>query len=100
LLAYIFTGRLIQIDSGPPGIVYGVNRHHQIYCRKGISPSKPYGTQWLRVPGALKYVSCGVYGCWGVNNAEQIWFRKGVNPHNCRAGNWVKIPGALAQLEV
>lgn len=66
-----FTGTLVQIDSGPSGIVYGVNRFHHIYCRKGITLSKPTGTSWARVPGTLKYVSCGIYGCWGVNIADR-----------------------------
>ena len=33
-------GNLIQVDSGPAGVVYGVNRHHRIYYRDGILPSK------------------------------------------------------------
>ena len=94
-------GKLIQVDSGPFGIVCGVNRHHYIYCRKGISLNTPQGTDWVRVPGALKYVSCGIYGCWGVNNANQIWFLDGVPPQNgAGSKSWVKIPGALVQLEV
>ena len=94
-------GSLIQIDSGPPGIVYGVNRHYQIFCRNGITLSNPKGTDWKHVGGALKYVSCGIYGCWGVNSANQIWFRHGVTPHNCAGINhWVQISGALVQLEV
>ena len=91
---------MIQIDSGPCGIVYGVNRHHQIFCRTGISLRQPKGTGWVRVPGALKYVSCGVYGCWGVNRANQIWFRYGVNPNRCAGQRWQYISGSLSQLEV
>ena len=97
---YVIIGKLIQIDSGPFGVVCGVNRFHHIFCRKGISLSTPQGTGWVRVPGALKYVSCGVYGCWGVNSANHIWFRHGVTSQNCAARKWVKISGALAQLEV
>lgn len=77
-----------------------MNRFHHIYCRKGITLSKPKGTSWGRVPGAPKYVSCGIYGCWGVNIADQIWFRSGVTPQNCAGSKWVRISGALTELEV
>lgn len=80
--------------------MYGVNHYHQIFCRKGITLSNPKGTSWEHVGGALKYVSCGIYGCWGVNSANQIWFRHGVTPHNCAGTTWVHISGALVQLEV
>jgi hypothetical protein len=96
----MFTGRLIQIDSGPLGVVYGVNNSDHIFCRQGINLSNPKGTQWAQVPGALKYVSCGVYGCWGLNSTNQIWFRYGVTPSNCAGTKWVRIDGVLTQLEV
>ena len=33
-------GKLIQVDSGPAGVVYGVNKAHRIYYRDGILPGK------------------------------------------------------------
>ena len=68
-------GKLMQIDSGPFGLVWGVNRHHQIWCRTGISWKRPQGSGWHRVPGGLKYVSVGQFGAWGVNRKNQIYFR-------------------------
>jgi hypothetical protein len=99
-LYYICIGLLKQIDSGPRGIVYGVNRNDQIYCRKGITDSQPWGVVWQRVPGELKYVSCGNLGCWGVNKNDQIWFRHGVTSSNCDGTTWANIPGSLKQIEV
>ena len=96
-----FIGTLIhQIDSGPYGIVYGVTKEHRIYCRSGISSTKPIGTSWTLVPGALKYVSCGPFGCWGVNNNDHIYFREGITPTKRQGVRWTKIPGGLKQLEV
>ena len=34
----VVSGSLIQVDSGPAGVVYGVNRNHKIYYRDGILP--------------------------------------------------------------
>ena len=36
----LVSGNLIQVDSGPAGVVYGVNRHHNIYYREGILPGQ------------------------------------------------------------
>ena len=93
-------GKLIQIDSGPSGIVYGVNSHHMIFCRRAITPRRPKGRGWQRVPGALKYVSCGIYGCWGVNNNNQTWFRHDVTGKNCVGSKWVRISGSRSKLGV
>lgn len=34
----VIPGNLIQVDSGPAGVVYGVNSLHKIYYRDGILP--------------------------------------------------------------
>ena len=38
-------GLLKQIDSGPKGIVCGVNQGDSIYCRNGITDSNPSGPE-------------------------------------------------------
>ena len=94
-------GKLKQIDSGPYGIVYGVNAHDQIFCRTGISSSTPYGTGWKQVTshGRLKYVSCGALGCWGVSSGDRVYFRSGVSRSNCAGSRWHGISGSLKQIE-
>ena len=72
-------GKLMQIDSGPFGIVRGVNKANQIWCRTGIAWKNPKGRGWRRVPGGLKYVSVGEFGAWGVNKHDYIYFRYGVS---------------------
>ena len=96
------TGALKQIDSGPRGIVYGVNIYDQIFCRTGITSSTPFGTGWRQVTsyGRLKYVSCGVLGCWGVNSGNAIWYRSGVTKTNCVGIGWHHVSGSLKQIEV
>ena len=96
----LFLGRLKQIDSGPTGIVWGVNRHDDIYCRTGITEEVPQGADWQKIVGKLKYASCGPYGCWGVNSADDIWFREGVTASKCEGTKWTKISGKLAMVEV
>ena len=34
----IVPGNLIQVDSGPAGVVYGVNKDYTVYYRDGILP--------------------------------------------------------------
>ena len=93
-------GGLAQIDSGPKGIVYGVTSGYAIYCRLGITTANPKGSSWRHVPGGLKYVSCGKYGCWGVSIGDHIWFRNGVTPTKCEGVSWKGIPGRLQHVEV
>lgn len=92
-------GGLMQIDSGPRGIVCGVNRGNNIYCRLQITRRTPYGRRWINVPGKLKYISCGVYGHWGVSRSNQIFFRKGVSRSLPQGWRWIRIPGSLNQIE-
>ena len=75
-------GRLSQIDSGPFGIVWGVNKYHHIYVRTGITWRFRAGRGWRRIPGGLKQVSAGEYGVWGVNKYNHIYFRRGVTRKN------------------
>ena len=95
-----FSGLLKQIDSGPEGIVYGVNSNNNIYCRTGISHARPHGVSWKQVPGKLKYVSCGNLGCWGVSSGDFIWFRRGVTAEKCEGSRWQYVSGRLKQIEV
>ena len=93
------SGRLKQIDSGPRGIVCGVNRYNNIYCRAQITTRYKRGRRWVRVPGKLKYISCGEYGYWGVSKANNIYFREGTSRINLVGTKWRRIPGKLKQLE-
>ncbi len=92
-------GRLKQIDSGPPGIVCGVNRNDYIYCRRGITPLRPGGSGWIKVSGGLKYISCGAFGHWGVNKNNDIYFRYGVTSGRPQGTKWKRVPGKLHQIE-
>lgn len=83
-------GKLIQIDSGPFGRVWGVNRLHNIFCRTKISWYRPQGHGWLRVPGRLRHVSVGDYGAWGCNAKYQIFFRRGITKQRPN-GKWFKF---------
>ncbi len=84
-------GTLIQVDSGPAGVVYGVSKEHKIFVREGILPTLPMGTVWRRVPGRLKYASCGLYGCWGVNRKNHVYFRLGVKANRPIGLKWMKV---------
>ena len=80
--------------------MYGVNSANNIFCRTGITVANPKGTNWRLIPGALKYVSCGGFGCCGVNNQDNIFFRTGVTAAKYDGLSWIPVPGKLMQLEV
>jgi hypothetical protein len=93
------SGGLKQIDSGPRGIVCGVNTADNIYCRTGIAPARLSGKGWKRVAGKLKYISCGALGHWGVNKKNDVYFRYGVNRARPQGTKWKRVPGKLHQIE-
>ena len=72
-------GRLMQIDSGPFGFVWGVSKYYRIYYRTGITWKNPKGSGWRRVGGSLKYISVGELGPWGVDRYNKIWFRSSMS---------------------
>ena len=69
----------MQIDSGPYGLVWGVTKSYNVYCRVGITVRNSKGSGWHRVKGKLKYVSVGQFGTWGVNSRNYIYYRYGVS---------------------
>ena len=89
-------GALMQIDSGPKGVVCGVNGNMNIYCRVGITDQVPTGTKWTQISGSLKYISCGAFGCWGVSQSNEIYFTAAVSGPTTQ---WTKIDGSLTQIE-
>ena len=72
-------GRLIQIDSGRFGFVFGISKNLKIYYRTGITWKNPKGNGWRRIGGSLRYVSVGELGAWGVDRHNRIWFRYGMS---------------------
>lgn len=93
-------GILMQVDSGPAGVVYGVTKDHKIFVRQGILHSLPMGTMWRRVPGRLKYVSCGLFGVWGVNRKNHVYFRFGVKASRPVGLKWIKVgTNLITQIE-
>ncbi|CAB4025276.1 Hypothetical predicted protein, partial [Paramuricea clavata] len=93
--------KLVQIDSGSSGVVYGVTRENQIYCRAGITQQTLSGTSWVNVYGTAKHVSCGDYGCWAVRPDNTVGFRQGVTVQNCAGTEWNDLSGKtdMAQLD-
>ncbi|XP_036413465.1 fish-egg lectin-like isoform X4 [Colossoma macropomum] len=84
---------LKQVDAGRKYIA-GVRKNNEVYCLiGGKSPS------WRKIPGKLKYYSCGPYSCWGVNSTDSIFIVKGVTPTAC-GGSLQQIPGSLSMIDV
>ena len=89
-------GSLMQIDSGPKGVVCGVNKGMEIYCRFGITDKLATGSKWTKLSGSLKYISCGAYGYWGVSQSNEVYFTAAVSGATTQ---WTKIDGSLTQIE-
>lgn len=89
-------GSLMQIDSGPNGVVCGVTKGFEIFCRAGITEVQPVGLKWVKISGQLKYISCGAYGYWGISENNDILFTTVMSGANTQ---WNKIDGGLVQVE-
>lgn len=93
-------GLLKQIDSGPFGIVYGVNQSNEIFCVNGITKISPRGKGLSHVGGyKFKHVSCGLYGCWAIKLDNSLSFRTGVTAINCVGRSWLHVHGYFLQLD-
>lgn len=64
----------------------------------GIPSDKSQGTEWQRLHGSFKYVSCGALGCWGVTQNDQIFYRSGVSAQKFSGTSWTRIEGSLSKL--
>ncbi|XP_076838965.1 fish-egg lectin-like [Brachyhypopomus gauderio] len=100
----IVPGLLKQTDAGGTLFAVGVNMVDDVYCLNGddtmgYKPGDP--ARWVKIPGKLKYYSCGPYSCWGVNDQDSIFIMKGVRPTACGGSmNWESVPGLLSMIEV
>ncbi|XP_056399738.1 fish-egg lectin-like [Hyla sarda] len=94
-------GLLKQVDAGGNKFLSGANAGDLIFCLnqdQAISRSAVF--TYTQLEGALKYYSCGPYGCWGVNSANNIYYRYDVTPTSCRGSRWQQIEGSLVMVEV
>ena len=66
-------GRLKQIESGPKGSCWGVNKAGRVYYRMGVTRGRKHGRYWKLVKGRLSYVSPGCTGVVGVSSNGRIW---------------------------
>lgn len=71
------SGRLKQVESGPNGALWGVNRYNNIYFRAGITRRNPVGRYWVHVKGRLSHITIGCSGAFGVDRLHRIWRYKG-----------------------
>ena len=67
-------GILRQLDSGPKGIICGVNYKSSVYQREGITELNPIGAKWQACSGRLDYISCNDYGFWGRDYRSDVYF--------------------------
>ncbi|XP_064795411.1 fish-egg lectin-like [Oncorhynchus masou masou] len=97
-------GSLKQLDAGGDQFVVGVNINHTPNCRTRSAtvgykgPGSPL--PWTRLPGAVKYSSCGPFGCWAVNKNDNIYLMSNVNRDTCQNNGWSQIGGKLSMIEV
>ena len=86
------SGRLKQIESGPNGAVWGVNKKGNIFTRAGVSRRNPIGTNWVFVSGRLKHVTVGCTGVYGVKHNYVVWRYTGKY-----ISHWYRVAGNVAQ---
>ncbi|XP_056399722.1 fish-egg lectin-like isoform X2 [Hyla sarda] len=95
------TGLLKQVDAGGDKFLAGVSSQDKVVCLSpSCTDSKSSIVTFTSLDGALKYYSCGPFGCWGVNNVNDIFFRNDVTPGKCDGSKWQQVEGKLIMLEV
>ena len=73
-------GELKQLDSGPNGAVWGVNRANKVFFRGGVTSGRPTGRYWIHISGRrLNFVSPGCSGVFGVGSNGRIWRYRGMD---------------------
>ncbi|XP_052362808.1 fish-egg lectin-like [Oncorhynchus keta] len=93
---------LKQVDAGGNQFVVGVYMKDTSFCLTSSAtvgykgPGSPL--PWTGLPGAVKYSSCGHFGCWAVNKNDDI-FLMSLN-QDCRNNGWSHIDGKLSMIEV
>ncbi|KAG7469268.1 hypothetical protein MATL_G00127070 [Megalops atlanticus] len=67
-------GKLVMIEVGTDGSVYGVNAGGDVYRRDGITASNPAGTTWtlLSTCGKSKHVSYDLGHLWVITRDDRI----------------------------
>ena len=70
-------GKLIRIESGPNGAVWGVNRKDHIFTRAGVSRRNPVGTHWVIVGGRMTSVTVGCTAVYGLSRNHGVWTYRG-----------------------
>ncbi|XP_014009327.2 fish-egg lectin-like [Salmo salar] len=95
-------GSLKQVDAGGNQFVVGANINDTPYCLTSSAtvgykgPGSPL--RWTGLPGAVKYYSCGPFGCWAVNKNDDIYLMS-LN-QDCQNKGWSHIDGKLSMIEV
>ncbi|XP_038833958.1 fish-egg lectin-like [Salvelinus namaycush] len=95
-------GLLKQLDAGGEQFIVGANMADTPFCltRSATVGYKGPGSPipWTGLPGAVKYYSCGPFGCWAVNKNDDI-FLMSLN-QECQNKGWSHIDGKLFMIEV
>ncbi|XP_041709092.2 fish-egg lectin [Coregonus clupeaformis] len=93
-----------QVDAGGAEFIVGANMDNTPFCVKSSAivgimgqDTHYHGT---RLPGSVKYLSCGHFGCWAVNNNDEIFLMSNVNKDTCQNKGWSHIDGKLSMIEV
>ncbi|KAM4614603.1 fish-egg lectin-like [Polymixia lowei] len=100
--ATVASGKLKQLDAGGNAFIVGANSRNQAFCLNQVYTVGYKGGSnlgWKYTANAIKYYSCGPFGCWAVNNRNYVYFST-VTPSNCRTSGQSRISGSLKMVEV
>ncbi|KAK6314548.1 hypothetical protein J4Q44_G00140770 [Coregonus suidteri] len=93
-----------QVDAGGDEFIVGATIDDTPFCVTSSTivgimgqDSRYHGT---RLPGSVKYLSCGPFGCWAVNKNDEIYLMSNVNKDTCQNKGWSHIDGKLSMIEV
>lgn len=78
------SAKMIWLDVGRDGHVWGVDNSNKVYYREGISPTARSGTRWEEVieSNFVEVAVCTTGHVWGIDTNNKIYTRNGIVDDN------------------
>lgn len=91
--------KMVRLDVGRDGHVWGVDDANKVYYRRGISPTVKKGTAWHEIEGSnfVDVAVCTTGHVWGVSADNQVYYRTRIVDDNQEGEAWALTTDSLAE---
>jgi hypothetical protein len=91
--------KMIQLDVGRDGNVWGVNDENKVYFRDGVTPATRSGTAWIEHSNNMQFTNVAVCTdghVWAVSNDNKVYYRTRIVDENQQGADWAEAADNLA----